>query len=364
VEVIYVPSNDWGGYFQKIQTMIASGDVPDLIRVAIEGFYIFQSRDLFEPIDPYFNKYPEQKVVLNGLHPRLLDPFRVNGKLYGLTFDWNNVAAHINTNILKERGLEMPPSNWNINTFLDYCKKMTFTRADGTKVYGTSIPDYYFGASCWLFNNGASIFNQDMTKCTINSPEAVEVFQLFQDLIYKYEVAPRLASDGGPNLNAEQLFMNDQVAIQYAGRWPLQSYRNSGFTAVDVVQLPTNKTPVAIFGSGIFPILKSSKNKDAAFLLACKLASAKAQDTVLQIAAIPSHIEIMDKMVRINDLPKNTKIFRDAADIARIVESPAAYADIQLAFDRAMSKILSNESTAKAALDICAKEIDDILAYR
>jgi ABC-type glycerol-3-phosphate transport system substrate-binding protein len=358
VEVMYIPTTGgWGGYFNKLQTMIASGDIPDLIRIAIEGFLIFQSRGLIEPIDSYFSKYPEQREVLDGLHPRLLEPFRVKGELYGLTFDWNNIVAHINTNILKEAGLEMPPETWDLNTFLEYAKKMTYSRPDGTKVYGTSIPDYYFATSCWLFNNGASILNDDMTAAAVNSPESVEVFQFLQDLIYKHEVAPR------PPINAEQLFMNDQIGMYYAGRWPLRSYKDSGFSAVDVQRLPTNKTPVAIFGSGIFPILKASKNKDAAFLLACKLSSAKAQDTILQIGAIPCNTAIMDRMVEINDFPKNTAIYREAADIARIVESPATYADVQAAFDRAMSKILANESSAKDALDVCAKEINDIIAY-
>jgi len=181
--------------------MIASGDVPDLIRIAIEGFHIFQSRGLIEPIDKYFDTFPEQLIVLDGLHPRILDPFRVNGELYGLTFDWNNVVTHINTNILKEVGLDMPDADWDYDTFLEYAQKMTFTREDGTKVYGTALPDYYFAASAWLFNNGASMLNDDMTEAAINSPEAVEVFQFLQDLIYKYEVAPRPLRSGQPRPN-------------------------------------------------------------------------------------------------------------------------------------------------------------------
>ncbi len=192
VEIMYVPTTGgWGGYFNKLQTMIASGDTPDLIRIAIEGFHMFQSRGLIEPIDSYFETYPEQKAVLDGLHPSILEPFRVNGELYGLTFDWNNIVAHINTNILEEVGLEMPSEDWTYDTFLEYAQKMTFERPDGTKVYGTGLPDYYFAMSGWLFNNGASILNEDMTEARINSPESVEVFQFLQDLIYKYEVAPR-----------------------------------------------------------------------------------------------------------------------------------------------------------------------------
>jgi ABC-type glycerol-3-phosphate transport system substrate-binding protein len=357
VELIYVVSGGgWGGYFQKLQGMIAAGDSPDLFRVAIEGFQIFYSRGLVDPIDSFFDKYPAQRAILQDQHPRLLAPFRVDGKLYGLAFDWNNVVAHMNLNILKEAGLSLPPQNWNYASFLEYAQKMTYTRPDGTKVYGAAVPDTYFIGSCWLFNNGASILNNDWTKAAINSPEAVEVFQFCQDLIYKYEVSPR------PPVDYNQLFINDQLGIQYAGRWLLRGYNDSKFDAVDIVPLPTNKTPVAIFGSGIFPILKSSKNKDAAFLLACKLASAKSQGTIIDNSGISSSIEIMDRMARNDTFPKNTILYRQAADIARAVESPPDYADIQAAFDRAISKIYANEATAKAALDACAKEIDDILA--
>ncbi|MDL2319189.1 sugar ABC transporter substrate-binding protein [Eubacteriales bacterium OttesenSCG-928-A19] len=359
VEIMYVPTTGgWGGYFNKLQTMIASGDIPDLIRIAIEGFQIFQSRDLIEPFNPYFEQFPEQQAVLDGLHPRILEPFKVGEDLYGLTFDWNNVVTHVNTNILEEAGLEMPPADWDYDAFLEYAKAMTYTREDGTKVYGTCIPDYYFAMSGWLFNNGASILNEDMTAAAINSPEAVEVFQFFQDLIYVHEVAPR------PPFEAEQMFMNDQIGMYYAGRWPLRSYKDSGFSAMDVQYLPTNTGEQnTIFGSGIFPILKASQNKEAAFLLACKLSSAESQNTILQIGAIPANTEIMDKMVEINDFPVNTKIFRDSADVATVVESPATYADIQAAFDRALAIILANEATAQDALDACAREIDDIIAY-
>jgi ABC-type glycerol-3-phosphate transport system substrate-binding protein len=357
VEVIYVLyTGGWGGYFQKLQSMIAVGDIPDLFRVAIEGFQIFQSRDMIDPIDSFFDKYPEQRAILQDQHPRLIAPFRVDGKLYGLAFDWNNVVTHVNLNILKEAGLALPPQNWNYATFLDYAQKMTYTRPDGSKVYGTAVPDTYFIGSCWLFNNGASVLNNNWTSAAINSPEAVEMFQFAQDLIYKYEVSPRPPVDYG------QLFINDQIGMQYGGRWLLQGYNDSKFSAVDIVPLPTNKNPVAIFGSGCFPILKSSKNKEAAFLLACKLASAKSQGIVVGSYGIASSIEIMDQMAKNDTFPKNTILYRQAADIARAVESPPDYADIQAAFDRALSKIYANEATAKAALDACAKEIDDILA--
>jgi ABC-type glycerol-3-phosphate transport system substrate-binding protein len=356
LEIIYATNNGWGDYAQKIQTMIASGEAPDVFQMAIEGFQIFYRANLLEPFDPFFEKYPEQRPVLNGQHPKLLSPFRIDGKLYGLSFGWNNVVIHINLNILREAGLEMPPANWNLDSFLEYARKMTFTRPDGSKTYGVSVPNSYFTLDTWLFNNNASILNDNWTKATINSPEAVEILQYLQDLIYKYEVAPR------PPYDEANLFLADQIGMYSAGRWPQRSYTASGFDAVDVQQLPTNKTPVAIYGSGIYPILKSSKNKDAAFLLACKMASEASQAAILEDDSIASVTAVMDTMVRTARFPKNTALFRTQADIARAVESPPDYADIEGAVSRALSKIYANEMSAKAALDICAQEIDSILA--
>ena len=59
VELMFVPSTgSWPGFFSKIQTMIAGGDTPDLIRVAVEGFELFRSIGLIVPFTPYIEKYP------------------------------------------------------------------------------------------------------------------------------------------------------------------------------------------------------------------------------------------------------------------------------------------------------------------
>jgi multiple sugar transport system substrate-binding protein len=357
-EVLYVPSQGgWAGYFSKIQTMVASGDVPDVIRIAIEGFRIFQEADLIVPFNEFFEAYPNAKEVLEEQHPNLMAPFVIDDKIYGITFDWNNVVTHINTNILKECGLEMPPEDWNLENFLDYAQKMTFTREDGTEVYGYAIPNYYFGASAWFFNNGGSILNEDWTECTLDTPEIIEVVQFWQDSIYKYKVAPQPPFDEGV------AFQNDQLGMHFKGRWPLKGYKESEFDAVDVQYIPTMKTNQVIFGSGIFPVLKASKHKEEAFQLAVKLSTKEAQEAILEISHIPAHTQVMDEVLPEATFPKNSIIYRDSADRAKAVESPAEYGDIQAIFDRYLSMVLANESDAETAMKKAAEEIDEILKY-
>lgn len=354
VEVIYVASTGgWGGFFSKIQTMVAGGDTPDLIRIAIEGFEIFRSNNMIVPLNEYEEKYPEFAALVDDNHEKLTAPFTVDGQLYGYGFDWNNVVTHINLNILEEAGLEMPQAEWTIDDFLEYSKAMTFTREDGTKVYGTTVPNTYFTLNAWLFNWGASILNDEMTESTVNSPEAVEMFQFLHDLIYEYGVAP------DPKVTGAE-FITDQVGMQWGGRWLLGDYYGNDFYDVDIVYVPTKATNQVISGVGIFPISAASEKKDEAYKLATWLSSADSQSRILATSHIPSSKTCLET-VRESDFPANSYIYADSADIARSVECPKEYADLQEIFDRYVGLIYADEMEVQAALDACKEEMDLVL---
>ena len=356
VEVIYVASTGgWGGFFSKIQTMIAGGDAPDLIRIAIEGFNIFLENDMIVPLNEYEEKYPEFAALVEDNHEGLVAPFTVDGQRYGYGFDWNNVVTHINLNMLEEAGLEIPDVEWTVDEYLEYAKSMTFTRDDGTKCYGTQVSTSWFELSAWLYNWGASILNDDLTESTINSPEAVEMFQFLHDLIYVEQVAPIPGSLSGNE------FITNQIGMYFAGRWTLGTYLENDFDQVAVVYVPTKATNQVISGVGIFPIAKASEKKDEAYKLAAWLSSAESQATIMSYSAIPSSKTCMDEIVRTSELPKNSYIYADSADIARSVQCPATYADLQLIFDRYVSLIFADEMGVQEALDACKEEMDLVL---
>lgn len=349
VELMFVPSSGgWAGFNSKIQTMIAGGDTPDVIRLAIEGFEVFRSNNLLEPLNSYIEKYPEWAALVEDNMEKISKPLTVDGITYAYGFEWNNIVTHINLNVLKEAGLEMPPADWDYETFLDYAKKMTFTRADGTQVYGLNLPSWYFAFSAWLFNNGASFLNDDMTESVINSPEAREVFQFLYDMVYVHKVAPL---NGGS-------FIADQVGMDFLGRWPFKTYTESGFDAIDIQWLPTNKTQQAIAGFGLWPISASSTKKDEAYKLICWLSSQDSQRTIIDISGIPMSEKVMQEVVVDTDFPANSKVFFESAANAKSVECPPSYNEIQSVFDRYMSLILANEMGIDDALNAMKDEID------
>ncbi|WP_165822376.1 ABC transporter substrate-binding protein [Paenibacillus montanisoli] len=355
VNRIEVIGSSWGDYFNKIQTMIAGGNPPDVIRVAIEGIQMFAKQDLLLPLDEYMAADPDALDNYDDIHKKLQSPFVIDGKTYGFVWDWNNVVMHFNTDKLKEAGLSLPPKDWTKDDFLTYAQKLT-TEKDGKKTYGFAIPTYYFGASAWLFNNDASVLDDAMTTSKLDDPNAIELMQFFQDLIYKYKVAPV----PNPKDDATQMLMNGQIAMMSAGKWPFSTYAKSKFTSVDVQFLPTFKTNKVIFGSGAFPVLNSTKYPDAAYKLSAFLGGVYSQKTTLSDASIPTRISVMKEV-----LPKtpasNWQVYSDSADIAKAVESPVQYADVESIFNRYMGLILANQSDAATAMKKAKEEIDQVL---
>ncbi|MFC5649162.1 ABC transporter substrate-binding protein [Paenibacillus solisilvae] len=355
VKRIEVVNSSWGDYFNKIQTMIAGGNPPDVIRVAIEGIQMFAKQDLLLPLDEYMAADPDALDNYDDIHPKLQSPFIVDGKTYGFVWDWNNVVMHFNTDKLKEAGLTVPEKNWTKDDFLTYAQKLT-TEKDGKKTYGFAIPNYYFGASAWLFNNEASVLDDAMTTSKLDDPNAIEMMQFFQDLIYKYKVAPV----PNPKDDQIQMLMSGQIAMMAARKWPFSTYAKNKFNAIDVQFLPTFKTNKVIFGSGAFPVLKSTKYPDAAYKLSAFLGGVYSQKTTLSDASIPTRKSVMNEV-----LPKtpaaNWKIYAESADISKAVEAPVQYAEIESIFMRNMSLILSNQSDAASAMKKAKEEIDKIL---
>ncbi|MDD3411214.1 MAG: extracellular solute-binding protein, partial [Eubacteriales bacterium] len=329
------------------------GDTPDLIRVAVEGFELFRTNGLIASYAPYIEKYPEWAEMVSDNHEKLSAPYIVDGEYYGYGFDWNSVLTFINTNVLTEAGLELPTAEeWNWDKFVEYAKAMTFTREDGTKVYGVQVPNWYFVVESWLYNNNASILNSDFTEAVCNSPEAVEVIQRIHDLIYVDQVAPIDGAD----------FKANTLGMMFTGRWSVKDLIESDFDACAVLPVPTMATQQAIAGGGCFPISATSQCKDEAYKLACWLSSPEAQATIMSISAVPCSTSAMEKTVSTSTFPINSNYFVDVADTAKFVEAPAQYAAVDEAFCRYLGLVLANEMEPQAAMDAAKDEIDLILA--
>lgn len=352
VETVLIPNNDWGDYFTKIKTMMAAGNAPDVARVAIEGIQMMAEKDMALPLNDYIEAHPEYVENYDDLHPKLQRPFVLDGKIYGLTWDWNNMVTHINLDMLNDVGLPFPDENWGTEEFLKYATALT-REVDGQKIYGCALPAFYFGMEAFLYNFNTAVLTDDMSQSALDSPEAKEAFQFFHDLIYKYEVAPV------PDLDPSQMFVNKQVAMVFAGRWPISSWRENNIN-YDIQYIPSFKTNQVIFGSGAWPVMKTTKHPEEAYILAAYLCGVKSQSSLTE-AHIQTRISVMEKILP-TSRPRNTMLYRRSADIARAVQSPPEYPEISEIFMRYFNAIMTDAMTVEDGLQAAHDEINIVLS--
>lgn len=358
VSYVIIPFSSWPDYITKLKTMVAGGTGPDVARLAVEGIQSFVADDLALAFDDFIAENPElmEELGVNDIHPNINAPFQVNGKTYGFAWGWNNIVMFMNKNVFAEKNIELPDTAWTKDDFLSIAQTLTYEK-DGEKVYGTVAPTDYFTVTAWLYNNNASVLNEDMTECTLNAPEAVEVIQFLHDLVYKYEVAP--APSAG--LDTSNLFMNGQIAMLGNGRWSIASLANNNFEDYDIQALPALSTQQSSFGSGSFPVLSSTKHPYEAMLFSSWLsASAFSQETFLKTDSVPSRISVMESILP-TMLPENGMIWRESADVAKSIQAPAQLTDVTAVFDKYMSLIFANEMTVEEGMNAATEEINAIL---
>lgn len=359
VNYVLIPFSSWPDYITKLKTMVAGGTGPDVARLAVEGIQSFVADGMALPFDDFIAENADlmEELGVNDIHPNINAPFQVDGKTYGFAWDWNNIVMFLNKDVFAEKNIELPSSDWNKDKFLEIAQTLTYEK-DGEKVYGTVAPTDYFTVTAWLYNNNASVLNEDMTECTLNSPEAIETIQFLHDLVYKYEVAP--APSAG--LDTSNLFMNGQIAMLGNGRWSIASLANNNFEDYDIQVLPALSTQQSAFGSGSFPVLSSTKHPYEAMLFSSWLsASSFSQETFLKTDSVPSRISVMEKILP-TMLPENGMLWRESADVAKSIQAPTQLTDVTAVFDKYMSLVFANEISVEDGMNKATEEINAILA--
>jgi len=141
---------------------------------------------LFEPLDDLLLKFPVENM--DDFPKGMLDTFTFNGKLYGIPFRQATSGLLFNKTLLAERGLSGPPKT--VNEFIEYAKKLTFTRPDGSKVYGlvTDGPGISQMIDLSRMYDG-DLISLDM-KLKVGEPGMIKGLALMKDF-YNSGVLPR-----------------------------------------------------------------------------------------------------------------------------------------------------------------------------
>jgi ABC-type glycerol-3-phosphate transport system substrate-binding protein len=363
-----VAADSWGEYFDKLATLIAGGNPPDISRVAIEGALLFVAKGLAQPYDDLMKGDKDIEDFKKDVNDRLWNTFQVEGKQYAFPFDWNNMVVFYNVDHLKEAGLAEPTKDWTYDQFLDYAKKLTKRPSGGgdPERYGFGFAIQYFSAAMpWIFNAGSNLLSDDWSKSNANDPKLIEAITFMRDLVWEHKVSPQPPANNNDNQN---LFVSGKISMMGGGRWPVLFLEQQNFKGnYNIVAWPKWRDQVTEFGVGGFPILKASKKIDASYAWAKYLTTKEPFNYQAGLgSSIPSRRSVGYDDSVMKKGPQNWKLYYDSIEApnARPVPAPPEYNVVESIFRRYLSTTLANEQPPDAAMQAAHKEISDLLAKR
>lgn len=190
------------------------------------GFASDRAQGLLEDLTPLIE---QDNFDLSVFVPDVLKIYQVEGKTYGLPFLTTGSYVYYNQELLKEAGLEAPPTDWNDKSWtwdkmIDMAKKLTKNTDNvsqaqfglQTAVLNLEGPPMMWGQFIWP--EGAYETGYAEEGVTVTDEKSVAAYQAFHDAIYKDKVAP----DPATTQALDQLggaFASGKVAMAMSGGW-------------------------------------------------------------------------------------------------------------------------------------------------
>ncbi|GAA5193030.1 sugar ABC transporter substrate-binding protein [Arthrobacter gyeryongensis] len=388
VKVQAIQAADWKDFFTKILTMVAAGTPPDVVYVATEGAQLFAEK-LAHPLDEYLRRdAADMKEYFADVHPSLVEAFMYKGSLFQLPIDWNAANMYYNTSALQQAGLERPADNWTQVDFRNNLAAMRKARPqDFTPYYWTNR--LFGGVVPWLYANDTSFLKESKStggewlwdsfyaqdpsrglrsggyqwlEPNADDPRVYESFDYLRGLV-KDGLGVRPEEGGGNSLVG--LFASNRIGMTPAGGYWVEGLHEAGMKedGFDVQFFPRWRTQRHQFGTAGYAIMKTAKDKDAAWEWLKFASSLEAMRLVFPTPnTTPARRSMVNEQLYAGRGPKHWKVFYDTLDkfpTTGPIPAPPQQAAVETALMKNVSLAVSgDENQLKQALASMQRDLE------
>lgn len=189
VEIVSLP---WGQAFEKFATMVAGGDIPDLVEMPDRWLALYGQRLM--DLRPYVDEWDHADTLTQASLD--MGSATSDGSLKEIPYGFYLRAMFYNKDLLEEAGVDGPPET--MQEFRDAAAAVS--ELEGKSGY--CLRGGPGGLNAWMMMaaamRGDSAFFDENGQSTLNTPEAVEGLQFLIDL-YQDGLAPRDSVSWGFN---------------------------------------------------------------------------------------------------------------------------------------------------------------------
>ena len=181
---------------QRLFTSLAAGTGPDGFNMGDWNYPLLNTKDWLAPVDPAAWEQNSHEDLQNLFFDYSLTGLVRDGQMMAVPLEWNALDLYYNRAAYEEAGLDpdKPAQTWDEVT--EYAIKMTKRDEVGNITFQGFQQSYGPGTE-WtlkrihpmLVQAGLDFLNEDLTRCAINTPEAIAILEYYTDWTTKHKVA-------------------------------------------------------------------------------------------------------------------------------------------------------------------------------
>jgi fructooligosaccharide transport system substrate-binding protein len=306
---INMQSMHWGHEYElRLRTELAAGDHPDIMAIDSPNLALYANAGSLLSIDSYMQKEGTIEDIPEGI----LNGLTYEAEIYLAPIVESSIALFYNKNLFREAGIPFPsedpnnPLTWD--EVVEIAQKINNPEQgvyglDPAQGFGEGEgPAYFKLPILWQF--GAAVLSPDASTAEgyLNSKEALEALQFYQDLYHKYRVA---AVELPP-----ALFETDKLAMTILGSWDLSVLQNyPGFVLGEdfgIAPLPKAKYQIAPNGGWALGISAKTKYPDEAWEFVEFVTGYEGSKKFVEITGdLPARYSVAKEFPELNEYPKN-----------------------------------------------------------
>ncbi len=310
----------------------------------------------------------DDMIQAKGLDPKAYFDFAWTkvvweGHVYGLPLNTDARALFWNKKMLQEAGFDKPPVT--IDELDAVADKLTKKSGSTYERMGFIPWIGNWGLFSWGWDFGATLWDPDAKKMSLNHPGMVEALDWEVTYAKKYGVAEMQAFQSGFGGGANDPFLTGQVAMIVNGDWIIANLEeNAPSLEYDITPTPypTGRAPMTFSGGFDIGVPRGGQHIEEAFSFIWYMASVESATYLSEKAhTLPTVIDAAKALV--DKMPRH-KIFLDLLPVAYIEPVIPEWSEAfneQLAAEQAAIYL---QKTAKEALDEANEKVQKSIDER
>ncbi len=332
VTVSLIVASDREDLIARLSTGFAAGTPPDLFLLNYRFYGQFAARGVLEPLQPYLDASADFEE--GDFYPQAMEAFKFDGRQTCMPQNISSLVVYYNKDLFAEEGVDEPAAGWTWDDMREAAHSLTKDlNGDGEiDQYGVGVEPSIIRIAPFVWSNGGNVVDseQNPTRLTLDTPQAVEAMQKFFDLRQVDVVTP-----GEEEVESEDLetrFLNGTLAMLLESRRATPTLRTITDFDWDVAPLPRHRQPAGILHSDAYCMTRASKNKAAAWRLIEFALGPRGAPLVAETGrTVPSLRSVAESEAFLdpNAKPANSRVFLDTIPVIRRVPTISTWPEIE-----------------------------------